>query len=103
MGDGSANAYLAIAGVLFAGLQGLREPLPLQPPRAGEVASDAECGAPLARSLEASLEALERDSVLRGLIAPRLIETFVAVKRSELERHRAWVSDWDVEEYLRHL
>ena len=72
MGDGSANAYLAIAGVLFAGLHGLRESLRLQPPLAGEVAAavDEERGAPLARTLEASLAALEQDSVLRDLIPP---------------------------------
>jgi glutamine synthetase len=105
VGDGSANAYLAIAGVLFAGLHGLREPLPLPPPVAGDVAAarDEERGAPVARSLEESLAALERDSVLRGTLAPELVDTFVAVKRFELERHRAWVSDWEVEEYLRHL
>jgi len=105
MGDGSANAYLAIAGVLFAGLHGLRESLRLPPALAGPIAAaaDEERGVPLATSLEASLAALERDSVLRALIAPKLIDTFVAVKRFELERHRAWVSDWEVEEYIRHL
>jgi glutamine synthetase len=102
MGDGSANAYLAVAGVLFAGLHGLRESLPLQPPVAGAVTADTR-DQPLAHSLEASLAALERDSLLRGLFAPKLVDTFVAVKRFELERHRAWVSDWEVEEYLRHL
>ena len=34
---------------------------------------------------------------------PELIDTFVRLKRSEIERHRAWVSDWEVAEYLRHL
>jgi glutamine synthetase len=102
MGDGSANAYLAVAGVLFAGLHGLREPLPLQPPVDGAVA-DEQRGRPLATSLEASLAALEQDTVLRALIAPELVNTFLAVKRFELERYRAWVSDWDVQEYLRHL
>jgi glutamine synthetase len=34
---------------------------------------------------------------------PRDRRTFLAVKRFELERHRAWVSDWDVAEYLHHL
>ena len=32
-----------------------------------------------------------------------LVETFVAVKRFELERHRAHVSEWELEEYLHHL
>lgn len=103
VGDGSANAYLAIAGVLLAGLHGLRESLPLPPPVAGDAAAAVQRGAPLARSLEESLAALVHDSAFRALIAPKLVDTFVALKRSELERHRAWVSDWEVEEYLRHL
>ena len=105
VGDGSANAYLTIAAILFAGLHGVRDSLPLQPPVAGDVsvAAEEERGAPLAHSLEESLAALERDDVFRALIAPELIDTFVAVKRFELERHHAWVSDWEIDEYLRHL
>lgn len=105
VGDGSANPYLTIAAILFAGLHGVRESLPLQPPVAGDVkaADEAQRGAPLADRLEESLEALEHDSVLRALIAPELIDTFLRVKRFEILRHRKWVSDWEVEEYLRHL
>ena len=105
VGDGSANAYLTVAAILFAGLHGVREALPLQPPLTGDVAAAGPDmrGASLARSLEESLAALEADAVLRGLLAPELIDTFVRLKRSEIERHRAWVSDWEVAEYLRHL
>ena len=105
VGDGSANAYLAIAAILFAGLHGVRESLPLQPPLIGGVegAPEDQRGAPLAHTLEDSLQALENDEVLRALIAPELIDTFVAVKRFEIERHRTWVSDWEIDEYLQHL
>ena len=103
VGDGSANAYLAIAGILFAGLHGLREPLPLPPP-VGGAAGDADDAraTPLSRSLEESLAALEQDASFRALMAPELIDTFLALKRFEFERHRAWVSGWEVDEYLRH-
>jgi glutamine synthetase len=105
VGDGSANAYLVIAAILFAGLHGVQEQLALQPPVAGDVAAadEAERGAPLAQSLEESLSALEEDLTFRALIAPELIDTFVQLKRFEIARHRAWVSDWEVAEYLRHL
>ena len=53
--------------------------------------------------LEESLAALEDDAVFRALIAPELIDTFVALKRFEIERHHAWVSDWEIDEYLQHL
>jgi glutamine synthetase len=32
-----------------------------------------------------------------------LVETFVTMKRFETERHRQWVSDFDLAEYLHHL
>ena len=60
-------------------------------------------GPALPASLDAALEALERDTVLRRALGPQTIETFLAVKRFEIERHRAWVSDWEIAEYLHHL
>ena len=48
-------------------------------------------------------DALEADSVLRDALGPEIVETFLAVKRFEIERHRAWVSDWEIDEYLHHL
>ena len=105
VGDGAANPYLAVAAVLFAGLHGVRESLRLQPPleRDGADASDQQRGAPLPVSLDESLHALEADTVLRALLEPELVDTFLALKRYEIERHRQWVSDWEIEEYLRHL
>ncbi len=40
---------------------------------------------------------------LRAALGEQIVETFVAMKRFELERHRAWVSDWERDEYLHHL
>jgi glutamine synthetase len=62
-----------------------------------------ETGGELPASLEAALDALEADAVLRDALGPEIVETFLAVKRFEIERHRAWVSDWEIDEYLHHL
>jgi glutamine synthetase len=32
-----------------------------------------------------------------------IVDTFLAMKRFEAERHRKWVSDWERDEYLHHL
>jgi glutamine synthetase len=53
--------------------------------------------------LEAALDALEADDVLREAIGPQIIDTFLTMKRSEAARHRTWVSDWEITEYLHHL
>jgi glutamine synthetase len=102
VGDGSANPYLAIAAVLFAGLHGLREKLELGGPVSGD-AYVQDAGDPLPDSLDASLAALESDPVLRDALGPKIVDTFLAIKRFELDRHRQWVSDWEIDEYLHHL
>jgi glutamine synthetase len=103
--DGAANPYLAIAAVLAAGAHGLREGMtPPQPVEGDAYRADSQLiGPALPGSLDAALDALEGDAVLRRALGPQVLETFLAVKRFEIERHRAWVSDWDIAEYLYHL
>ncbi|HEX2125784.1 MAG TPA: glutamine synthetase family protein [Thermoleophilaceae bacterium] len=105
LADGAANAYLAIAAVLSAGAHGVREGLRPPPPVDGDAyrADRRQIGRPLPVSLDAALEALASDDVLCRALGPEIVETFLAVKRFEVERHRAWVSDWEISEYLHHL
>jgi glutamine synthetase len=105
VGDGAANPYLGIAATLLAGADGLRRKL--TPPSAvsGDAyrADEAVIGTPLPTSLDAALAALAQDTVLREGLGDAIVETFLAMKGFELERHRAWVSDWEITEYLHHL
>jgi glutamine synthetase len=105
VGDGAANPYLAIAASLVAGADGIRRELTPPAPVTGDAyRADPEiAGEPLASSLEQALDALDCDAVLRDGLGPEIVDTFTAVKRFEVERHRAWVSDWEVTEYLTHL
>jgi glutamine synthetase len=104
VGDGSANPYLATAALLFAGLHGLRDGLPLPEPIAGDAyALGDAAGQALPSSLDAALDALDADGFLRDAMGPEIVDTFVAMKRLETERHRQWVSDWEIAEYLHHL
>jgi glutamine synthetase len=105
VGDGAANPYLAIAAVLIAGAHGIREQLAPPPPVHGDAyRADPELiGEALPLTLDQAIDALERDSVLKQGLGPAIVDTFVAMKRFELERHRTWVSDWEIAEYLHHL
>ena len=66
VGDGAANPYLAIAAVLLAGAEGVREQLDPAPPVTGDAyrADPDVIGAPLPTSLEAALDALDDDTLL---------------------------------------
>jgi glutamine synthetase len=102
VGDGSCNPYLATAGILHAGLDGIRREL-TPPPATGGDGYRAEHGDGLPRTLERALDALQGDEMLVGALGPEIVEPFVAVKRYEIERHRMHVSEWELDEYLQHL
>ncbi|MGH2861167.1 MAG: glutamine synthetase family protein, partial [Solirubrobacteraceae bacterium] len=105
VGDGAANPYLGIAATLLAGADGLRRKLTPPAPVSGDAyrAEADVIGAPLPTSLDQALAALREDMVLREGLGEAIVETFLAMKGFELERHRAWVSDWEISEYLHHL
>jgi glutamine synthetase len=105
LADGSANPYLATAALLFAGLDGIQRELTPPPAVAGLVYElpEEEQGDPIPLSLDAALDALEADSHLREAMGPMLVETFLGIKRYELDRYHHHVSDWDLAEYAHHL
>ena len=104
-GDGTANAYLLLAALLAAGLDGIRRALEPPPLVSGDsyTLDDAAAGAPLPGDLGAALDALAADPVLREALGEPLVEAFLEVKRFELERFRRWVTDWELDEYAAHL
>jgi glutamine synthetase len=105
VGDGAANAHLVIAATLFAGVDGLRRELDPGEPLSGDTYTlpEEEQGAPLPMSLGEALDALEADTAIRDAVGQEITDTFLAVKRFELDRYRQHVSDWDLTEYMRHL
>jgi glutamine synthetase len=105
VGDGAANPYLAIAATLAAGADGIRRGLAPPPPVSGDAyhADPEIAGPPLPSTLETALDALEQDAVLTEALGGPIVDTFLTVKRFEVQRHREWVSDWDIAEYIHHL
>jgi glutamine synthetase len=104
-GDGSACAHLATAALLLAGLDGIERELEPPAPVVGDAyrADEAHAGSRLPASLGASLDALEADEWMCEGLGAGLVETFLAMKRFELDRFATWVTDWELDEYARHL
>ncbi len=101
--DASANPYLAIAGILLAGLDGIQRSLEPAEAVDGDVSVGEIVGTPLPRSLEASLAALRADDVLSAGIGAPLLNAFCAMKEVEIERFRTYVTEWELREYAWHL
>lgn len=98
-GDAAANPYLLQAGILLAGLDGIKRGLRPDPPL---TAGTDSRGRALPSGLARALDALEGDEVLVDGLGHELVRTFVALKRNEIERERRHVSDWDWAEYAFH-
>jgi glutamine synthetase len=75
--DAASSPYLVLGMLARAGLDGIEERLPAP----GEDAPAAT----LPRSLPEALAALEEDEGARAWLPPRLLETYLTVKRAELE------------------
>jgi glutamine synthetase len=112
-GDGAACAHLLIAALLIAGLDGIERGLEPPEPVAGDAyrLDDAHAGTRLPADLGAALDALEADTALVERIGPRLVSTFLAIKRFEVERFAEAVgeldpevvTEWELNEYAAHL
>jgi glutamine synthetase len=92
-GDASCNPYLAVGGLIAAGLDGLERGL--EPPETVEVDPatifEAEREARGIRRLPTTqreaLDALEADAVLTGALGPVLAGSYLAVRRSEWDAY----------------
>ena len=103
--DSSANPYLALGGVIAAGLDGVERELPLPPPvtvdpHLLDEQERARLGA--ARhpaDLKEAIERLENDRVLMDALGDRLATSYLAVKRSDIE---GFADEDEVFEYETH-
>jgi glutamine synthetase len=102
--DPSCNPYLATAVMLAAGLDGIRRELPL-PPASEENLYLLENQRTttltmLPASLEAALDALENDQVIRDALGPHVYERFINAKRAEWQDYCLEVTSWELNRYL---
>jgi len=96
---GLSNSYLATAAVVAAGALGLKDQQ--MPPQLVEgLAESSDRFEPLPTTLDEALNALERDEAFRNILGDEFVQVFTTMKRSELARLKAHVTDWERDEYL---
>jgi glutamine synthetase len=95
---GASNPYLVMAGVLAAGLDGLKNKI--EPPaETPGIAYGIKDVIDLPTRLEQSLDALEDDVTLRAALGDEFIKLFLAVKRHEIGKAKAAMVDYDSTEF----
>src|SRR5438034_3189843 len=93
--DASSNPYLAVGGLIAAGLDGLEraleppEPVEVDPATIDEREREARGIVRMPATQGEALDALERDDVLLEALGPVLAESYLAVRRSEWEAYSA--------------
>lgn len=103
LADGSTNLYLAQAGLLAAGLEGLEQSLAAGDRIdenmfvRGSEFTDLET---IPTSLLEALRALEQDSLLMKMLGEQGAKTFLDFKYQECNEHNAEVTNWEVQQYV---
>src|SRR5207237_10766611 len=102
--DPSCNPYLALAAMLKAGLDGIRNTLPLPEPADDPglalAAEGAETANPLPSTLGEALEQLNWAPVVREALAQPVFEPFLTAKEQEWLSYGRHISNWELTRYL---
>lgn len=102
--DPSSNPYLAMAVMLAAGLDGIRNkmalPDPLEETLLMQSRSRLRKIEVLPTSLGEALEALEEDDVILTALGPYISDRYIAAKRQEFDEYNRQVTVWEQARYL---
>jgi glutamine synthetase len=99
----AANPYLALTGLIAAGLDGITRRL--DPPPATLAPYAVDDVALLPRSLALALDELPRDRAIADALGAPLVEAYLGIKRNECRRHAEAEDpvEWQRREYLGRL
>ncbi|MBE3519341.1 MAG: type I glutamate--ammonia ligase [Firmicutes bacterium] len=104
--DPSCNPYLALAVILRAGLDGLKNKIAPPPPVSENVYSmqDEERESlgidMLPGSLKEALDAMEEDPLIRETLGDHVYFRFLDAKRLEWDIYRKQVHEWEIKQYF---
>lgn len=91
---GDVNPYLAIAGMIAAGLDGIDRELPLEPAFTGNAYADE--GQRVPSTMPEALELWTSSSLAARAFGPEVTEHYANYARVELAAYNAAVTDWEL-------
>ena len=107
--DPACNPYLAFSVMLAAGMKGIEEDYPIQPPAAGSISdmNESQRQSLGIRTLPSSLGhaiALAEDSdLLRDALGEHIFPSFIQNKRKEWDEYCSQITDYEIKHYLQRL
>lgn len=104
--DPSANPYLALAVVLAAGLDGIKNKI--KPPMSqvknifsmSEEEREEEGIDRLPSNLGEAIECMENSTFLREVLGEHVFETYLRAKKLEWNQYQAQIHQWEINQYL---
>lgn len=104
--DSAANPYLTLALCLKAGLDGIINKI--EPPGSVDcniyTMTDQEREALNIENLPGTLieavDAMKNDRFILEVLGEHIAKSYIAAKESEWQKYRAYVSEWEIQEYL---
>lgn len=93
------NPYISLAGILAAGLDGIRKRIEPPKPLQNQDAYDASFKS-LPRSLWEAIDALEQDEWAKEMLGEEFVRHYTVLRKAEYERFLTHVTDWEYEEYF---
>jgi glutamine synthetase len=91
---GDVNPYLAVAAMIAAGLYGIDNELPLEPPMTGNAYADSAPRVP--HTLRDALDLWEKSELARESFGTEVVEHYANYARVELAAYDAAVTDWEL-------
>ncbi|MBO5198084.1 MAG: type I glutamate--ammonia ligase [Lachnospiraceae bacterium] len=104
--DACGNPYLVLAVCLAAGLEGIREklPMPKEVTTHARLLTEEEreaCGVTrLPRDLKEAIDAMEQSEFVKNVLGDVVFDAYLNNKKKEWESYCLQVSRWEIERYL---
>lgn len=92
LADPLANPYLLISSIIYAGIDGIEKGL------------DADVNyevSTLPSNLKDALNKLDNDTKLKYYLGKQLVDTFIDLKKKEIEEYEKEISEWEINSYLK--
>lgn len=99
-----ANPYLAIAGGLAAGLNGIEKGLTASAPVKGNAyAIQGEDNVSLPETLSKAVDLFETSTVAKEFFGEEFVNHFTETRRWEIKGYETTVTDWEIQRYIEHI